>query len=137
MPSGRQSRWLPSPTMKFSALVETGQLNDQRAADWIADCLIKRRDKIAQAWFSKVLPLDRFRIADGRLAFDDLSASYGTGTPRSYDVHWSTYDNDHGVLTPLSNAERDEVASGAQRNRIPGGNHPMRRQTGHSPAPIR
>ena len=90
--------------MKFRAMVETGKLSDPRAADWIADCLIKRRDKIAQAWFSKVLALDRFRVADGRLAFDDLSASYETGTPRSYDVHWSTYDNDHGVLTPLSNA---------------------------------
>jgi len=89
---------------EIRAIVATGELSDQRAADWIADCLIKRRDKIAQAWFSKVLALDRFRVADGILAFDDLSASYGTGTPRSYDVHWSTYDNDHGVLTPLSNA---------------------------------
>ena len=88
---------------EIRAMVETGKLSDPRAADWIADCLIKRRDKIAQAWFSKVLALDRFRVENGRLAFDDLSASDGTGTPRSYDVHWSTYDNDHGVLTPLSN----------------------------------
>jgi hypothetical protein len=78
-------------------------LSDPRATDWIAGCLIERRDKIAKAWFSKVLALDRFRIADGRLAFNDLSASYGTGTPKSYKVRWSTYDNDHGVLTPLSN----------------------------------
>jgi hypothetical protein len=89
---------------EIRAMVETGKLSDQRAADWITDCLIKRRDKIAQAWFSKVFALDRFRVADGRLAFDDLSASYETGTPRSYDVGWSTYDNDHGVLTLLSNA---------------------------------
>jgi hypothetical protein len=88
---------------EIRAMVQTGKLSDQRAADWIAGCLIKRRDKIAQAWFSKVLALDRFRVADGRLAFDDLSASYGTGTPGSYEVHWSTYDNDHGVFTPLSN----------------------------------
>jgi hypothetical protein len=89
---------------EIRAIVETGQLSDPRAADWIVDCLIKRRDKIARVWFSKVLPLDRFRIADGRLAFDDLSANYETGTPRSYDVLWSTYDNDQGVLTPLSDA---------------------------------
>jgi hypothetical protein len=89
---------------EIRAIVETGKLSDERAADWIADCLIKRRDKIAQAWFSKVLAVDRFRIVDGRLVFDDLSASYETGPAKSYDVQWSTYDNDLGVLTPLSNA---------------------------------
>lgn len=89
---------------EIRAIVATGKLSDQRAADWIAECLIKRRDKIAQAWFSKVLALDRFRIEDGRLAFDDLSASHGAGTPRTYDVKWSTFDNDHGVLTPIANA---------------------------------
>ncbi len=89
---------------EIRALVETGKLSDPRAAAWIADCLIKRRDKIAQAWFSEVLALDRFRIADGALVFDDLSASDATGTARSFDVQWSTYDNDHGVLTPLPKA---------------------------------
>ncbi len=87
---------------EIRAIVETAKFSDQRAADWIADCLIKRRDKIARAWFTKVLALDRFRIVDGRLAFDDLGASYEIGTPRSYDVSWATYDNDHGILTPLS-----------------------------------
>lgn len=86
---------------EIRAIVETGELSDSRATDWIVKCLITRRDKIALAWFSKVLALDRFRIEDGRLAFDDLSARYESG-PRSYGVHWATYDNDHGVLTPLS-----------------------------------
>jgi hypothetical protein len=89
---------------EIRAIVKTGEYSDQRAADWIVDCLIKRRDKIAQAWFSRVLPLDRFRIADGRLAFDDLSAGRGLGAARSYDVRWSTYDNDHDRLTALPNA---------------------------------
>jgi hypothetical protein len=91
---------------EIRAIVETGNLSDQRAADWIADCLIERRDKIAQAWFSKVLALDRFRVADGRLAFDDLRAIHGTGAPGSYDVNWSTYDNHSGVLTPLSDQRK-------------------------------
>jgi hypothetical protein len=89
---------------EIRAIVETGKLSDERAADWIVNCLIKRRDKIAQAWFSKVLALDRFRVVDGTLVFDDLSASYETRTPKSYDVQWSTYDNDLGVLKPLSTA---------------------------------
>jgi hypothetical protein len=89
---------------EIRAMVQTGELSDQRAADWITDCLITRRDKIAQAWFSKMFALDRFRVADGRLVFDELGASYGIGTSASYDVSWSTYDNERGVLTPLSNA---------------------------------
>jgi hypothetical protein len=88
---------------EIRAMVETGKLSDQRATDWIVDCLTKRRDKIARAWFSKVLALDRFRVENGRLAFDDLSANYGTGAPRSYDVQWATYDNNRDVLTPLAN----------------------------------
>ena len=38
---------------EIRALVETGEYSDPRAAEWIANCLIKRRDKIAAAWFSK------------------------------------------------------------------------------------
>jgi hypothetical protein len=89
---------------EIRALVETGKYTDGRAAAWVAECLIERRDKIAKAWFSKVLALDRFRLVDGRLVFDDLSVSDKTGTPKSYDVNWSTYDNDLGVLKPLPNA---------------------------------
>lgn len=89
---------------EIRAMVATGKYSDQRTADWITDCLINRRDKIAQAWFSKVFALDRFRVADGRLEFDDLSADHTTGAPRSYEVNWATYDNDRGVLTPLSNS---------------------------------
>lgn len=96
---------------EIRAIVETGKLSDPRAAEWIANCLMKRRDKIAQAWFSRVLPLDRFRLVDGRLAFDDLGASFSNGTPASYAVHWSVYDNDHDVSTLLRNAGETIVES--------------------------
>jgi hypothetical protein len=87
---------------EIRAIVETGKLSDPRATDWITDCLIKRRDKIAHAWFKQVLALDRFRIVEGRLAFDDLGAIYEVGPPKRYRVRWSSYDNDRDVLTPLS-----------------------------------
>ena len=71
--------WAAKQVAAFSddeirALVETGEYSDPRAADWITECLIKRRDKIAEAWFSRVLPLDKFSIVDGKLAFEDLGA---------------------------------------------------------------
>ena len=37
---------------EIRALVETGEYSDARASQWIADSLIRRRDKIAEAWFS-------------------------------------------------------------------------------------
>jgi hypothetical protein len=79
---------------EIRAVVETGKLSDQRAADWITDCLIKRRDKIAQAWFTKVLALDRFRVADGRLESVDLGAEYGLGAVQEIRVRWATFDNE-------------------------------------------
>jgi hypothetical protein len=88
---------------EIRAIVQTGQYSDQRAANWIADCLIQRRDKIAEAWFSRVLPVDGFRIADGRLAFDDLMAIGGFGAARNYSVQWSTFDNERNRLTALPN----------------------------------
>lgn len=98
---------------EIKAIVETGELTDPRAAAWYTECLIKRRDKIVQAWFSKVLPLDRFRVADGKLVFDDRSAKNETGTSRSYKVQWSAYDNDHDVLTPWSDAIGSTIPAAA------------------------
>jgi len=88
---------------EIRALVKTGEYSDPRAADWIAECLIKRRDKIAALAFSKVLPLDKFHVNGGELEFDDLSAAVVGGTSRQYTVHWAKYDQ-QGHFTPLPNA---------------------------------
>src|SRR5262249_52481800 len=87
---------------EIRAIVETGEYSERRAADWVAECLIKRRDKIVQAWFSRVLPLDSFRVENGALAFDDLGAR-GVGAAKPYEVRWSSFDN-HGVFTALPKA---------------------------------
>jgi hypothetical protein len=84
---------------EIRALVETGEYTDPRAAQWIADTLIKRRDKIAEAWFSRVLPFDNFKVADGRLTFEDLAANR-IGSEREYSVRWASWDR-NGHATPL------------------------------------
>jgi hypothetical protein len=95
---------------EIRAMVATGKFSDQRAADWIADSLIKRRDKIAQAWFSKVLPLDQFRVADGRLESVDLAAEYGLGAVPGIRVRWSVFNND---------SEKSEEIPGEHFTRLP------------------
>jgi hypothetical protein len=103
--------WAAKQVAAFSdteirALVETGEYSDPRAVDWITECLIKRRDKIAEAWFSKVLPLDRFRISDGKLVFEDLGAARGIGKTREYSVRWASRDkNATGSALPDNGAK--------------------------------
>jgi hypothetical protein len=75
------------------AIVDTAEYTDRRAADWIARCLIERRDKIGRAVFSKVLPLDRFAIADGRLAWVDVAALHGLAPALAVEVQWAAFDN--------------------------------------------
>jgi hypothetical protein len=85
---------------EIRALVETGEYSDPRAAQWVADSLIKRRDKIAAAWFSRVLPLDKFAVADGKLTYEDLT---GGRSEQKYSVNWSGWDaSGHTIALPAT-----------------------------------
>ncbi len=88
---------------EIRALVDTGQYSDPRASQWIAESLMKRRDKIAEAWFSRVLPLDRFRVVNGELTFADLGAAIGRGAVGEYVVRWAAWDR-NGKGAPLPHA---------------------------------
>ncbi len=101
--------WAAKQVMAFRdveirALVETGQFSDPRAVDWLTRCLIARRDKIGRAFFAQVLPLDGFRVAGGRLEFDDLAVRYQFAAPREYAVEWSRFDNRTEQTAPLPGA---------------------------------
>jgi hypothetical protein len=87
---------------EIRALVETGEYSDARATDWITECLIKRRDRIAEAWLTKVLPVDKFRVENGELAFDTVGAKSKSDAARLYQVRWSKWEQ-QGGSTPLSN----------------------------------
>lgn len=83
--------WAAKQVIAFSdddirAAVRAGQLTDPKAEAWLVECLIKRRDKIGRAYLTKVLPLDRFRIENGSLEFDELRAQ-GASAP-SYSIRW-------------------------------------------------
>jgi hypothetical protein len=98
--------WAARQVMSFRdeeirAMVETGEYTDPKSVDWIAKCLIARRDKIGNAYLTVVLPLDRFRVEAGRLEFDDLAAKYGLRAPSKYQVQWSRFDNSSARKDPL------------------------------------
>jgi hypothetical protein len=86
------------------AIVETGQFTDPRVIPHITSTLIQRRDKIARAYFSKVLALDQFRIEDGELRFADLGAGYGLRPDAEYRVRWFLFDDRSGKRSPISSS---------------------------------
>lgn len=98
--------WAARQVMAFTdeeirAIVATGQYSDPDGEEWLAKCLIERRDKIGRRYFAKVLPLDGFRVAGDRLEFDDLEVDYGFAGAREYTVHWSHFDNSSEKHTPI------------------------------------
>jgi hypothetical protein len=93
--------WGAKQVMAFSnddirTIVESGQFSDPRAVDYLTTTLAARRDKIGRTFFSKVLPLDNFRVENAELRFDDLAAKYRFRPVEQYTVRWSRFDNHTG-----------------------------------------
>jgi hypothetical protein len=98
--------WAAKQVMAFTdddirAIVRTGQYSDREAEDWIVERLIARRDKIGRAFLTKVLPLDRIAVENGRLVFEDLGVRHRLVPSRNYSVQWSRFDNEAETKTPL------------------------------------
>ncbi len=101
--------WAAKQVMAFTedeirAVVETGEYSDPGAANWLVKCLVERRNKIGRTYFSKVLPLDRFRVSEKRLEFEDLELLHGFVPERSYSVRWTRFDNVSERHTPIDGA---------------------------------
>lgn len=97
------------------AIVRTGQYSDPKAEAWVLECLIKRRDKIGRAFFGQVLPLDRFAVRGGRLAFENLAVKHGFAAEPAYQAEWAVFDNLTHERTPIAGAGGFEIpASGAE-----------------------
>ncbi len=86
---------------ELKAIVQTGRYSDPHAADWVLKCLIQRRDKIKRAFLARVLPLDRFRIENETVVFDDLGALHGLRKPGGLQSIWSRFDNRTGATEPV------------------------------------
>jgi hypothetical protein len=90
--------WAARQVMAFTdeeirAIVRTGQYS-KPAEDWITATLIERRNRIGRTYFSKVLPLDDFKITGTMLTFDDVGVKYGAAAARSYTIDWRRFDNE-------------------------------------------
>jgi len=99
--------WAAKIVMSFTdeeirAIVNMGGYSDAEASLWISAALIERRDKIGEAFFQQVLPLDNFRVESIRLEFDDLMEVYGFAAPRRISLTWFEFDNMSEVTTLIA-----------------------------------
>ena len=90
---------------RICAIVEEGRFQDPKAVDYITRALESRRDAIARAWFRQVLPLEGFRIVDGRLTRDDLAVLYGFSSPSRYHLSWFVWHNEVQTKEDASTSE--------------------------------
>jgi hypothetical protein len=115
------------------AMVATGELGNEASERYLADTLIRRRDKILAWNFARMNPLAHFDVVDGALRFRNLGDEARLGRPRGYDVEWSVFGNETGAYVPIETHEGAQVpipipktAAGylAARIRTRSANHP-------------
>lgn len=101
--------WAAKKVMAFTdedlrAVVGLAQYSDPEAAEWLITCLIKRRDKVGDVYFRRVLPLDGFRVENGALKFEHLGKKYGLFEAPPVRFSWSAFDNAAGSHAPIAGA---------------------------------
>jgi hypothetical protein len=71
---------------QIEAAVRAGEYSDPNAERTLVQILEQRRDRVADYWFRRVGPLDRFRVTSQGLRFDDLAIQ--TGLNDAVDVKY-------------------------------------------------
>ena len=101
--------WAARRVMAFSddlirAIVKTGQYSDPAAEQYLADVLIKRRDKIGRAYLPKINPIvDPVLSAAGVLTFGNAAVKYKFASmPESYKAVWYSFDNTTGESSRIT-----------------------------------
>jgi hypothetical protein len=75
------------------AVVATGELGDPESERYLAETLVRRRDKTVRHYMARVNPLARFAARGGTLEFENLGLRAGLGKVEGYEVSWSRFDN--------------------------------------------
>lgn len=106
----RDAFWGAKLVMSFTdedlrAIVETGKLGSVEAEAYMLDVLEERRDATGRYWFSRINPLDRFRVEGAAEAPLEASASAGGAARQAPPVLRFDDLMVEGKLAPSGEAE--------------------------------
>jgi hypothetical protein len=101
--------WAARRVMAFTdemirAIVKVGQYSDPAAEAHLATVLMKRRDKIGQAYLTAVNPLVDFRLdTSGVLTFENaaVNAKFADAPREGYLARWYRFDNSNGTAIQI------------------------------------
>jgi hypothetical protein len=85
------------------AVVAKGRYSDPKAAEYIVQTLMKRRQKVLTVWLNQVLPIEDVRLdAAGTLTWGNAAVRAGVASPATaYRLVWSRFDNAADSHTPV------------------------------------
>jgi hypothetical protein len=101
--------WAGSILARFSnamirSLVEEARLSNPSATSYVADVMIRRRDKVLRWALTQTNPLDRFAVEERSLVFDNAARRIGVPVNARYQVQWSAFDNQTGSAQAVGEA---------------------------------
>lgn len=85
------------------AVVGSAEYTEAGAANYLADVIIARRDKVGLQWLTGVNPLGDFALdRHGTLTFTNIAVATRRATaPAGYEIVWGRFDNTTGQSTPV------------------------------------